>query len=122
VRLIGIYKIFGIAVLGSLLSVAGCGPDHQHGATATPPRPPSKTSPGSGLFAVDCSRNRAYVPLDTLNGSGNGQVSVIDLSVDPDTTDPRVTVVALSHPDIPSGTAFDNHNNLILVVSGGLLM
>jgi hypothetical protein len=121
VRLIGIDKIFGIAVLGSLLAVAGCGGDHHHGGTFVKVTPPSKTSPGSGLFAVDCSRNRAYVPLDTLNGSGNGQVSVIDLSVDPDTTDPRVTVVALTHPDIPSGTALDNHNNLILVVSGGVV-
>jgi hypothetical protein len=71
------------------------------------------------LFAVDCGRNRAYVPLDVPNGSGNGQVSVINLGVDPDTTDPRVTIVALSHPDIPSGTALDNDHSLILVVSGG---
>jgi hypothetical protein len=108
VKFIGIDKILGVAVLGSLLAVAGCGPDHHHGesATITPP-PPSKTSPGSGLFAVDCAKNRAYIPLDTFNGSGNGQVSVINLGVDPDTTDPRITIVALTHSDIPSGTALD---------------
>ena len=120
-KFIGIDKILGIAVLGSLLAVAGCGGDSGGGGVIVtkPPPPHSKTSPGSGLFAVDCGRNRAYVPLDVLNGSGNGQVSVINLGVDPDTTDPRVTIVALSHPDIPSGTALDNDHSLILVVSGG---
>lgn len=120
---IGIDKLLGVAVLGLLLAAAGCGPDHGGGGLikATPPRPPSKTSPGSGLFAVDCSRNRAYVPLDTFNGSGNGQVSVIKLGVDPDTTDPRITIIALTHPDIPTGTALDNDHKLILVVSGGFV-
>jgi hypothetical protein len=118
---IGINKLLGVAVLGSLLAVAGCGGDSGGGIAKIAPRPPSKTSPGSGLFAVDCSKNRAYIPLDTLNNSGNGQVSVINLGVDPDKKDPRVTVVALTHSDIPSGTALDNHNNLILVVSGGFV-
>jgi hypothetical protein len=122
VKFIGIDKILGIAVLGSLLAVAGCGGDSGGGGgIVTKPPPHSKTSPGSGLFAVDCSRNRAYVPLDTLNGSGNGQVSVINLGVDPDKTDPRLNIIALSHPDIPSGTALDNDHNLILVVSGGFV-
>jgi len=122
VKFIGIDKILGIAVLGSLLAVAGCGGDSGGGGgIVTKPPPHSKTSPGSGLFAVDCSRNRAYVPLDTLNGSGNGQVSVINLGVDPDKTDPRLKIIALSHPDIPSGTALDNDHNLILVVSGGFV-
>jgi len=122
VKFIGIDKILGIAVLGSLLAVAGCGGDSGGGGgIVTKPPPHSKTSPGSGLFAVDCSGNRAYVPLDTLNGSGNGQVSVINLGVDPDKTDPRLNIIALSHPDIPSGTALDNDHNLILVVSGGFV-
>jgi hypothetical protein len=123
VKVIGIDRILGIAVLASLLAVAGCGSDHHHGGgfVKVTPRPPSKTSPGSGLFAVDCKRSRAYIPLDTLNGSENGQVSVIDLSVNPDTTDPRVTVVALTHGPIPTGTALDSDHNLILVVSGGFV-
>jgi hypothetical protein len=120
-KYIGLDKILGISVLGSLLAIAGCGPDHHHGGGVVKARPPSKTSPGSGLFAVDCSRNRAYIPLDTLNGSENGQVSVINLAANPDTTDPRVTVVALTHSDIPSGTALDSDHSLILVVSGGFV-
>ena len=121
-KVIGIDRILGIAVLASLLAVAGCGSDHHHGGfVKVTPRPPSKTSPGSGLFAVDCKRSRAYIPLDTLNGSENGQVSVIDLSVNPDTTDPRVTIVALTHGPIPTGTALDSDHNLILVASGGFV-
>ena len=113
-------RILGIAVLGSLLAVAGCGPDHHHGglSTVTPPRPPAVTAAGSGLVAVDCKRQRAYVPLNTLGLGENGKVAVIDLSVDPDVADPRLATVALTHSDIPTGTAFDNDHSLILVVSG----
>jgi hypothetical protein len=82
------------------------------------PRPPAQTAAGSGLVAVDCIKQRAYVPLNTLGMGGNGQVAVINLSVDPDVTDPRITTVELSHPDIPTGTAFDNDHSLIIVVSG----
>jgi hypothetical protein len=123
VKSIGIDKLLGVAVLGSLLAIGGCGGDSGGGGSfvKVTPRPPSKTSPGSGLFAVDCSRNRAYIPLDILNGSENGQVSVINLAANPDTKDPRVTVVALTHSDIPSGTALDSDHNLILVVSGGFV-
>ncbi len=112
----------GVTLLGSLLALGGCGSDSGGGTpTVIRPRPPAKSSPGSGLFAVDCSRNRAYVPLDTLNGGGNGQVSVINIGVNPDTTDPRVTTVALTHPDIPTGTTLDSDHGLILVVGGGFV-
>ncbi len=105
--------IFGAAAM------FGCGSDSGGGTTVTPaPPPPAVTSPGSGLFAVDCARQLAYVPLDTLDGGGNGQVAVINLAVDPDTTDPRVTIVHLTHPDIPTGTALDNNDSQIIVVSG----
>ncbi len=73
------------------------------------------------MFAVDCSLNRAYIPLDTLNGSEDGQVSVINLAANPDTTDPRITIIALTHGPTPTGTALDNNDHLILVVSGGFV-
>ena len=112
--------VFGTAaVFFGAIAVFGCGSDSSGGKTvAPPPPPPAVTAPGSGLFAVDCARQLAYVPLDTLDGSGNGQVAVINLAVDPDTTDPRVTIVHLTHPDIPTGTALDNDDSLIIVVSG----
>lgn len=106
------------AIFGAM-AVFGCGSDSGGGTTVVPPPPPpAVTAPGSGLFAIDCARQLAYVPLDTLDNNGNGQVAVINLAVDPDTTDPRVTIVHLTHPDIPTGTALDNDDSQIIVVSG----
>jgi hypothetical protein len=111
-----------VALLGGLLALGGCGPDHHHGGSFTKaPRPPAKSSPGSGLFAVDCANNKAYVPLDTLDGNEDGQVSVINLAANPNTTDPRTTTIALTHSDIPTGTALDADHGLILVVGGGFV-
>jgi hypothetical protein len=96
--------------------------------TATPsptPTPSPTASPtpvpatGSGLFVVDCASNRAYIPLSTADPkTGNGRVSVIDLTKDPDTTDPRLATVVLSHPDIPLGTAVDQDTGIVFVPSG----
>jgi hypothetical protein len=109
----------GVSLLGTLLALGGCGSDSGGGGfVAAPPRPPSKTSAGSGLVAVDCNRMRAYVPLDTFDAKGNGQVAVINVGANPDVTDPRVKTVSLSHPDKPTGTALDNDHSLILVASG----
>jgi hypothetical protein len=114
----------GAALLCSMLVIGGCGPDSGSGTVATGgghPRPPAKTSPGSGLFAVVCAKNLAYVPLNTLDNMESGQVAVINLGVDPDTTDPRITTISLGHSDIPTGTAYDDDDNLILVVGGGFV-
>ncbi len=114
--------MMGIALLGSFLAIAGCGGDSGGGVNFVPPKPPpAKTSPGSGLFAIDCHRNRAYVPLGSLDGNGDGQVALIDIGVDPDVKDPRVKTIALSHPDIPTGTTLDSDHSLILVVGGGFV-
>ena len=117
-----IVATLGGTLFGALLALSGCGGDSGGGGlTVIPPPPPSKTSAGSGLFAVDCSRQNAYIPLDTLGMGGFGQVAVINLAVDPDVTDPRVTTVELTHADTPTGTALDNDHNLILVVGGGFV-
>jgi len=88
--------------------------------TSTPTPSPVVTSPGSGLFAIDCTHDRAYVPLIASADpvTGNGRVSVIDLAADPNTTDPRKTTLVLSHANNPTGAAFDNDDNIVLVVSG----
>ena len=111
-------KSLGSALLTLLLVLSACGGDSESGGRIAPAAKPFKTSPGTGVLAVDCTRERAYIPLNTADVNGNGQVAVIDLSVNPDLTDPRVATISLTHPDIPSGTAFDNDHSLIIVVSG----
>jgi hypothetical protein len=85
------------ATIAGALTLAACGGDSGGGGTSSfsaPIGPPPITSPGSGLFAVDCNTQRAYVPLDKLDtATGNGQVAVIDLTADPDTKNPVKTVV-----------------------------
>lgn len=89
-------------------------------ATPTATATPIAESVGSGLFAVDCKNLLAYVPLLNSNdpASGNGRVSVLDLSVNPNSKDPRKTTVILTHADSPTGTALDPIDHLIIVVSG----
>ena len=107
-----------------MMGVNGCDPcpscSHRGGGGGPTGTPTPSQASGSGLFAVDCTRQRAYVPL--LNSPDpntcNGRVSVLDLSADPNTTDPRLITVVLSHPDTPTGTAIDTIHNLVLVVSG----
>ncbi len=81
---------------------------------------PKTLTTGSGLFVVDCNSAKAYVPL--LNhpdpGSGNGRIAVVDLSVNPNQQDPRLSTIVLSHADDPTGTAMDLDDNLVIAVSG----
>ena len=114
-------KRIGLSALlaGALLAVSGCGGDSGGGPTVVVhPKPRSTTAPGSGVFAVDCNRKLTYIPLDTGDVNGNGQVTVINLGVDPDVSDPRLTTISLTHKDFPLGTALDNDHSLIIVVSG----
>jgi hypothetical protein len=75
-------------------------------AAGTGPYDPQSTRWGDYSFAVP----------DPV--TGNGRVSTIDLAADPDVTDPRKTTLVLSHPNNPTGSAFDNDDNIVLVVSG----
>ncbi len=87
--------------------------------TATPTPPPTE-APGSGLFVIDCVAGRAYVPLLASPDpkTGNGRIAVLDITVNPNTKDPRVATVVLSHPDNPTGTALDPTHHLVIAVSG----
>ncbi len=102
-----------LACLGGLLATS-CDE-----IVAIPPVPPTLTT-GSGLFVVDCNAARAYVPLlgEPDPATGNGRIAVVDLSVNPDQQDPLVSVIVLSHPDDPTGTAQDLDDGLIAAVSG----
>jgi hypothetical protein len=83
-------------------------------------QPSSSSLSSAGLFGVDCGMQLAYVPLlDSPDPKTcNGRVAVIDLSVDPNTTDARKTTIVLNHPDSPTGTAIDTAHHLVVIVSG----
>ena len=90
--------------------------------TATPTATPTQVvgNSGSGLFALDPVKQIAFIPLlfspDPI--SGNARVSVLNLAVNPNTTDPRQATVILGHPDSPTGTALDAKDGIVIVVSG----
>jgi hypothetical protein len=110
--------IRAILILAGLLFGAACDPCPKCGGHHPPP--PVTGSTGSGLFALDPTKKLAFVPLLSSPdpGSQNARVSVLDLSVNPNTTDPRKAVVVLGHPDSPTGTALDAKDALVIVVSG----
>ncbi len=56
--------------------------------------------------------------LNQLGEDGNGQVAAINVGVDPDTTDPRLGLIDLGHPDLPGGAAIDPASHEVLVSSG----
>jgi hypothetical protein len=67
------------------------------------------------VFAVDCTTQKAYVPLLFLGTGGDGEVAELDLSVDPDVTDPRVATISTHIPDVPVSAAADPIHGEILV-------
>ncbi len=81
---------------------------------------PKTLTTGSGLFVVDCNTGKAYVPLlgQPDPATGNGRIAIVDLTVDPDQQDPRLSTIVLSHADDPTGTAMDLDDNLVVAVSG----
>ncbi len=113
------------ALLSACDPCAKCGGHEKPTPTATATTTPTATptpvvgSTGSGLFALDPTKHLAFVPL--LNPPGfdtNSRVAVLDVGVDPNTTDPRKTTVILGHPDSPTGTALDAKDAIVIVVSG----
>jgi hypothetical protein len=69
----------------------------------------------ASIFAVDCTTQKAYVPMLFPGTDGNGQVAELDLSVDPDVTDPRVGTISTGIPDRPISAAADPIHGEILV-------
>jgi hypothetical protein len=115
-----------LLVLSMAVLWAGCGGNS--GSSPTPP-PPSNLFRGAtnaSLEAIDCKRELAYVPLEQSLPlpvgavSGNAQVAVLNLAVDPDTTDPRVTIIDLGHGGQARGAAIATKQGLALVISGSV--
>ncbi|MBF6569078.1 MAG: hypothetical protein IVW54_09395 [Candidatus Binataceae bacterium] len=67
---------------------------------------------------MDCKKNYAFVALDFLGTSGDGQVEVLNLGVNPDTASPHVATLDIGHPDYAIAVAFDPRSRHLLVSSG----
>jgi hypothetical protein len=93
-------------------------------STATPTGTTSPTAllaTSSSVIAVDCARQRAYVPLDFLNDALHGQVAVLDLSVDPDQGDPLVASIDLGIVELPRAAAVSIKSGTVLVLTDNVL-
>jgi DNA-binding beta-propeller fold protein YncE len=71
----------------------------------------------SSIFAVDCKRQRAFVPLPNLNVLLHGQVAVLDLSVDPDETNPLLEIIDIGITALPRAAAVDPKSGTVLVLA-----
>jgi hypothetical protein len=94
--------LLGLLAAVSVALLAGCGGSSSSStaptATATPTPAPTPTAippsaTNGSVFAVDCLTQQAYVPLPFLSDNLDGEVAVLDLSVDPNKTDPRIATL-----------------------------
>jgi hypothetical protein len=115
-----------LVAVGFLTALNGCSggssvaPRH-HRPRPTPtstatPLPPAACS-GQGLIAIDPVANVGYVPVYTLDGSGNAQLAVVDLTVG--AANPVVKEISLVGSDQPLATTYNPNNKTVLAL--GLL-
>lgn len=103
--------VAAIAIFGS-----GCGGSSGSAASPTPVPPKEVISPtNASLEGIDCERERAYVPIQPSSGS-EAEVAALDLSADPNTTDPRLKTIDLG-AGFARGATIDGKQGLVLVVS-----
>lgn len=123
-----------IALTGIWLMLAGCGgssassPSPTSSATPTPsptaaptasptPTPLPQAATNASVFAVDCTTQRAYVPMPFLSATG-GEVAELDLSVDPAQKDPRIATINLGIDGyLPRAAAADPIDGTVLIAS-----
>ncbi|HUY26795.1 MAG TPA: hypothetical protein VMV27_05200 [Candidatus Binataceae bacterium] len=100
-----------ISIIGS-----GCGSGSGGGPAPLPPQ--QAISPtNASLEGIDCERERAYVPIKPSSGP-EAEVAALDLSVDPNTTDPRLKTIDLGHQGFARGATIAEKQGLVFVVSG----
>jgi hypothetical protein len=80
-----------------------------------------KTLPSQGLIAIDTVHNVGYVPIYTKDGSGNGQIAVVDLTVG--VANPVLKLVSLPGTPTPIASNFfaDNGRVYVLAANGSNL-
>ncbi|MGD0291936.1 MAG: hypothetical protein ABSC63_20180 [Candidatus Binataceae bacterium] len=101
------------------VTVAGCGGSGGN-SPAPPPASTFSNATNASLEAIDCKRELAYVPV-VPSGTPNATVAVLNLAVDPDTTNPLVTLVNLGHGGEARGSAIAAKQGLALIISGSVV-
>jgi hypothetical protein len=97
--------------IAGIIVWTGCG--GSSGGTSTPKAIPATNS---SIFAIDCKRQRAYVPLDFVNGDVHGQVAVLDLSIDPDKGNPLIAILDIGLVALPQAAAVDTRSGTVMVL------
>lgn len=94
---------------------AGCGGSggsgSNHGGSGTAIRSTNGT-----VVAIDCKRNRAYVPV-TPTGATDAEVAVLNLSVNPNQTNPLVKIIDLGYTGLARAAAVAPDKGLAFVIS-----
>lgn len=103
-------------LLLTLISVAvGCGGGSGNSGSAAAAHSTDATS--ISVIAVDCTRQRGYVPLPNLNSNLHGEVAVLNLSVDPDETNPLLKIIDLGITALPRAAAVDSKTGTVLILA-----
>ena len=105
--------VLAVCLLGFALSWVGCGGGGGGGIQPNQAIPATNSS----IIAIDCKRQRAYIPLAFLNDNLHGQIAVLDLSVDPDLGDPLVTILDIGMVALPRASAVDIKTGTLLVLA-----
>jgi hypothetical protein len=87
--------------------------------TPTPAGPATATN--SSVIAIDCKRQRAFIPLDFLADDGHGQIAVLDLSVDPDRGDPLLKIIDMGFTALPRAAAADPASGTVLALADDVI-
>lgn len=83
---------------------------------AGPTAPPvNTTTPSQGLIAIDPQHNIGYVPVYTLDATGNGQIAVVDLNVS--VASPVLKVISLPGTPTPIASNFSASNGRVYVLA-----
>ena len=114
-----IFNLVAIVATLWLFGLAGC--NGSGGSALIVRRPKPGPSTNSSIIAVDCQRQRAYVPLLALNGDLHGQIAVLDLSIDPDQGDPTIAIIDIGLVAIPRAAAVDLASGTVLVLADNVV-
>ena len=113
-RGVGAAALFMLSV-GIGLGMTACG-NSNNGSSSSHTTGAATDATGSSLIAVDCKRQRAYVPLPDLNNNLHGQVAELDLSVNPDKKNPLIKILDIGEIALPRSATVDIETGTVLVL------